>query len=502
MYCMHGSIVVLTRRVHLYIASRRTEQHKISYLVFHHECMKNIVSTVLTQCFQFRKNPEKRERKQRERQEAEQKKQDEEQLKREIQQSRLESEGLVPPRFDPVAARTPFPFKNDDKVAPVDMKRLRSMTSFDTKRLGSIGNYNKPQYKKPKPEPEDPEADMKRLRAFENSKKPQYETEPEDPDVITPLPPLESRLTTKPLSAMPPRPVAPYPQFKPEPEDPGAITPLPLLASSLPTKPSSAMPSSPMTPSPPIHDTPSPVSPPTPKPDSPVEKSQTLWDRLLPTKASNAMLSSPATACPPTQETPSSLVSPPADSPAEKTQTLWGRLSSTVIRKQSLTDTNGRGGIKSTWVYTLPRSWRHRHQIPSPGSKAEGKLPATNVDDPFLDNGVDYSSDTGNPFASIEDDRHGKQRRIGLPEHWHAGDEVNGAGPSHTFSAKPVKEERERYSKYITQDDGYWNDPDDPVRPVLEQWALQHKALVEEYDPDEREFARTSVKLPEGFQYN
>jgi hypothetical protein len=172
---------------------------------------------------------------------------------------------------------------------------------------------------------------------------------------------------------------------------------------------------------------------------------------------------------PPAQSTPPAPVTPKSNSPTDKPKGFWDRLSP-LSRKKSTTEPTARGGIKSTWIYhTLPRSWKSRHHTPS---KGKGKTPATTPsptaddDNPFRDNEIDYSSDTENPF---NDDRYATLRRSELPEEW---------SQSHT-----VPEERERYSRYMHEDDGYWNDPDNLDGPVLEQWALAHRTLVEEFDP-------------------
>jgi hypothetical protein len=215
------------------------------------------------------------------------------------------------------------------------------------------------------------------------------------------------------------------PQYTPKPEDPDAVTPLPPLPSSLPVN-------------------------------------ATPFNRVA--------LSLPVKDAPST---------PPVPQPDEKPKGLWDILSSPLARKKSTTEPNPRGGIKSTWVYhTLPRSWKGRHQ-PTSSSKAAGKLPASAVttsdDNPFTDDHEDESSGSENPFTSADDTRYATLRRAGIPEDWARVGE----------GEREVKEgpvQRDRYSRYMADDDGYWIDPDNLDGPVLEQWALAHRTLVEGYD--------------------
>jgi hypothetical protein len=187
--------------------------------------------------------------------------------------------------------------------------------------------------------------------------------------------------------------------------------------------------------------------------------------------------------------TPSTPITTKASSPADKPKGLWDRLRP-LTRKKSTTDHTARGGITSTWVYnTLPRSWRSRHQTSSTTSKRKGKIPATTTtptsnseNDPFRDPGYDYTSDTENPFASTTDDddeRYISLRRAELPTEWSSSLKPDSAGP-----VTPARPATERYSRYLTEDedDSYWNDPDNLDGPVLEQWALANRTLVEGYD--------------------
>jgi hypothetical protein len=116
---------------------------------------------------------------------------------------------------------------------------------------------------------------------------------------------------------------------------------------------------------------------------------------------------------------------------------------------------------------TLPASWRRRRV----NALQDAYLGDLEEESPLKVNTPEEL------FHTIKKDFRTKAPRASLPNHWRAKAQGSKATSSH-----PAQSEA-RVVPDADSEDGDWIDPDDPDRRLLEQWQLQNRVLVEEYNP-------------------
>ncbi|KAL7779990.1 hypothetical protein CFE70_010010 [Pyrenophora teres f. teres 0-1] len=150
-------------------------------------------------------------------------------------------------------------------------------------------------------------------------------------------------------------------------------------------------------------------------------------------------------------------------------------------------------GSSSASIFTLPRTWLNRHQTPRrprlsdrPATPAAAPVPPSSTEDSSA------VSREASADAEATSDYKASFRCVAgpIPHHWRVAPPVAQITPE-TLALRQLIAESLRNGDVFDAREG-WFDPDAPEE-VLQDWRLQHKALVE--DHDEEDIGRGGLSL-------